>query len=564
VDTLSRLAATFLLNALWQVTLIAGLALLTDCFLRRAPARFRHTLWVIALAAAVALPLSSLRSSIARPGSVTFTLGAAVPVSGAPSGQLSAGFWLAAESWVKQAAQDGIPLPQPWARALLVLYATFLSIQVVRFSRLWRRAHQIGRRASPLLASTRISAIVAEFCGVLGSPAGPLRVLVSPEIPGPVTVGARRPAIVLPDKLLEEDHEAELRAALAHEMAHVRRRDYLRNLIHEFVLLPISVHPLALLIRHHLVRTRELACDEMAASVLGRRHYARSLVRMAHEISRFPSAPEEEFKLGVFDADILEDRVMRLLDSKPLASTRLAKVTLLAGAMLIAACCMAAARFSVAAAPDAAQTAKPGGESGIITGIVVDSSGTRLSNASVWLKRRRGSETFIKTTVTDAAGNFSFADVAPGRYTLEADSPGKASSYRTITVRPGGWPPFFPFVLESRTVAGGGTTHATMPGETPKKLRINGAVEDAKLISQPHPRYPASAKARRIQGMVEIDAIISAAGVPDKLRVVRSPDTELSKAALDAVRQWRYRPTLLNGKPIAVETTIDVDFTLRR
>ncbi len=240
MDALSRLAATFFLNALWQVTLVAGLALVADRFLRRAPAHFRHNLWVIALAAAVALPLASLQPALARRGSVTYTLGALVPVGRAVPDQFSAGFWQSAKTWVKQAAQDGIPLPRPWERGLLALYLAFLGIEVVRLARAWRRVRQISSRASPSVAAAHIISLVEKYRRAMapsGRPPGNrLRVLISPEIPGPVTVGACRAAIVLPETLLERDYEAELRAALAHEIAHIERRDYLRNLIHELVL----------------------------------------------------------------------------------------------------------------------------------------------------------------------------------------------------------------------------------------------------------------------------------------------------------------------------------------
>jgi TonB family protein len=568
VDALSRLSATFLLNALWQVALVAGLALVADRFLRRAPARFRHTLWAIALAAAVALPLASLRPTLARRGTVTYTVGEFVPLADEASSQNPTSFFETAESWLKRAAQEGIPLPRPWTQALLALYAGFLAVQVVRLGRAWRRARQIGSRAPASGAPARIIAIAEEFWCALAPPgrppANPLRLLISADLPGPVTVGDRRAAIVLPEKLAGQGSETELRVALGHELAHIRRRDYLRNLIHELALLPISFHPLSLLIKRRLARTRELACDEMAASVLGRPHYARSLVRMAHDISRLSTPLEEEFTLGVFDADILEERVMRLLDPKPLSSARLAQATLLAAAVMIAACCLAAAKLSVAAVPDSAQAASAGNETGTITGIVVDTGGARLPEAQMWLKPLKGPNISVKATMTDGAGNFTFTGVPAGRYTLEADFPGKTPSYRTITVTPGGRVPFFPFVLESGTSAGaGGTPHPTMLAEAPKRIRIGGAVEETKLISQPPPKYPESAKKRGVQGLVEIDAVISPDGVPEELSVVSSPDEELSKAAIDGVRQWRYQPTLLNGKPVAVETTIDVNFTLQ-
>lgn len=563
MDALSRLVATFILNALWQVPLIAGLALAVDRFLGRAPGRFRHTLWVLALAAAIVVPVASLRPSAMRRSSVTYALGAAVPLREAAPNRLSANFWRAAKSWVKDARQDGIPLPQPWARGLLALYVAFLGVQLIRLGRAWHRARQIGRRASSSGFPARIVTIAEECRGALAAPSGPrtrpIRILASAEIPGPITLGARRPAIVLPNSLLEGESDAELRAALGHELAHVRRRDYLRNLIHELILLPISFHPFAWLIRQRLACTRELACDEMAATLLGRPQYARSLVRMAQDICQFSASSEQELTLGIFDIDILEERVMKLLDPRPLSSTRLAKAMLLTGAVILAACCVAAPKLSVAAAPDASQTSNTTPKAGTITGIVVDSSGARLANASVWLKKRQGSNVFIKTTVTDAAGNFGFAEVSAGHYSLEADFPGKVASYRTITVKPGGWPPFFPFVLESEAAAGGANYHTA--GKT---IRINGAVEAAKVTSQPPPKYPESAKARRVQGLVRIDAVISAAGVPEKLRVLSSPADVLSNAALEAVRQWRYKTTLLNGRPIAVETEIDVDFNLQR
>jgi TonB family protein len=266
--------------------------------------------------------------------------------------------------------------------------------------------------------------------------------------------------------------------------------------------------------------------------------------------------------MGVFDIDILEEPVMRLLDPRPLSSTRLAKVTLFAGTVILAACWLAAPKLSVTAAPGKGQATTAATKTGTITGIVVDTSGARLQGAWVWLIGRPGPSAFVKTTVTDAAGNFGFKDVTAGRYSLEADFPGKAPSYRTISVKPGGPAPFFQFVLESGAAAGG-ATHPTMLGKAPKRIRINGEVEAAKAISQPPPKYPQSAKARGVQGLVRIDAIISAAGAPEQLSVMSSPDKELSKAAVDAVRQWRYRPTLLNGKPVAIETEVDVDFSLQ-
>lgn len=96
-----------------------------------------------------------------------------------------------------------------------------------------------------------------------------------------------------------------------------------------------------------------------------------------------------------------------------------------------------------------------------------------------------------------------------------------------------------------------------------KPVRVGGNVMQANLIQKVTPNYPADAKERRIQGKVTLGVIIDKDGVPTNI-TVQSPDTDasLNAAAVEAVSQWRYRPTLLNGEPVEVITTIDVNFTL--
>ena len=90
---------------------------------------------------------------------------------------------------------------------------------------------------------------------------------------------------------------------------------------------------------------------------------------------------------------------------------------------------------------------------------------------------------------------------------------------------------------------------------------MSEGVEHAQLVSRTEPQYPILAKEARIQGTVFLRAIISREGRITSLEVV-SGHPLLVRAALDAVRQWRYRPTLLNGEPVEVETSITVIFRL--
>jgi protein TonB len=94
-----------------------------------------------------------------------------------------------------------------------------------------------------------------------------------------------------------------------------------------------------------------------------------------------------------------------------------------------------------------------------------------------------------------------------------------------------------------------------------KKLRVSAGVQASKLISQPKPLYPPIAKQARVQGTVVLAATISKQGTIDNLRVV-SGHPMLTQSALQAVRQWKYQPTYLNGEPVEVETTINVNFSL--
>jgi protein TonB len=96
---------------------------------------------------------------------------------------------------------------------------------------------------------------------------------------------------------------------------------------------------------------------------------------------------------------------------------------------------------------------------------------------------------------------------------------------------------------------------------TPQRIKVGGNVQQARLVRQPRPVYPPLAKQARIQGVVKLSAIISKDGTVQHLEVI-SGHPLLVPAALEAVKQWVYQPTLLNGEPVEVQTQIDVNFTL--
>jgi protein TonB len=95
----------------------------------------------------------------------------------------------------------------------------------------------------------------------------------------------------------------------------------------------------------------------------------------------------------------------------------------------------------------------------------------------------------------------------------------------------------------------------------PQRIRVSGGVTEGNKLFAPQPVYPPIARTARVQGAVVLAAVISKQGTIENLRVI-SGNGMLVGAAMDAVKQWKYKPYLLSGEPVEVETTITVNFTL--
>ncbi len=98
---------------------------------------------------------------------------------------------------------------------------------------------------------------------------------------------------------------------------------------------------------------------------------------------------------------------------------------------------------------------------------------------------------------------------------------------------------------------------------TPKALKMGGAVAAGRLVKRVSPTYPENARTSYTQGTVRLLAVIQEDGSMGELRVAKGVCT-LSKAAIDAVKQWKYQPFTVNGQPIRIYTTIETSFTLNR
>jgi protein TonB len=107
----------------------------------------------------------------------------------------------------------------------------------------------------------------------------------------------------------------------------------------------------------------------------------------------------------------------------------------------------------------------------------------------------------------------------------------------------------------------GPSPDANLTSPPPGTIRVGSAVEDANLISKTTPVYPPLAKAARVQGTVRFDVTIGKDGHVENLQLLSGPPL-LVQSAMESIRQWVYKPVMLNGQPVPVITTVEVNFTL--
>lgn len=191
-----------------------------------------------------------------------------------------------------------------------------------------------------------------------------------------------------------------------------------------------------------------------------------------------------------------------------------------------------------------------------IGGSVFDPNGAAVSNAQVAIDNPDTG--FKQEATTSPDGKFSFESLSAGSYILHIQKPGFASLYRLFNVQNDSQ-------VQRGLTLGTPATSAkpdSSSSNEPPLVRIGGQLEEANLITKVQPVYPAAAKSAHVQGTVELDVAISKDGVPEDIKVISSPSDDLTQSALESVRQWRYRPTLLNGQPVAIVTDVLIHYTL--
>lgn len=445
------------------------------------------------------------------------------------------------------AAVPHVPVarPAPVRRYLLPLaWAVGFLIVGVRFTLGAAKSARMVRCATPLcLEAPEVGAGV--------------RLLESREAAMPLAWGIRRPAVVLPPEARGWPADR-LRTVVLHEWMHIARRDLLAQALGQAACCLCWFHPLAWVAARQLRKERERACDD---AVLLRGIAAHDYAAHLLELVRAMAARKQQWAsaAGMAERSDLEARVRALLDRRrprrPLTRRAALAVSAAAVAVLL---------------PLAALTTYAQATRGGLAGVVQDPSGARVPGAAVIARSLGGSNQ--ETTRANAAGEYRFNAIPPGRYELSVQSRGFANTkvpavVTAAAVTRADLNLVIGSVMEDVTVTAPGVAAPGVPHSTanPQRIRVGGNVQPARLIQQARPAYPPDARQEGVTGIVLIRAVIPKTGDLLNPAVINTDiDPRLAKAALDAVSQWKYEPSLLNGEPVEIVTTIHLAFELNQ
>lgn len=365
------------------------------------------------------------------------------------------------------------------------------------------------------------------------------------------TWGLRQPIVLLPSQALTWN-EARARIVLGHELAHIRRRDWAVQVAAEIVRAVFWFNPLFWLACEQLRDDGDRACDDTVLGIgVTADEYAVHLVDIARACR---PARALSPAMSIARPSTLERRITAMLNRRLDRNhlSRGARVGALAALLMLVAVPAATFRLSAQSAP------MP------LSGTVYDTTGAVLPQVMLTLEDAQGTRQQVGT---DSGGHFAFASVAPGRYALEASLLGfKPISYqfdlsqtrdwdRTITMQVG-------TLQENITVTAARPASAAPSSSPGKRLGVGGNIRVPRKLVDVKPIYPESMRESGQEALVSLEAVIGTDGTVASVSVISAQiHPDFANAAMEAVRQWRFSPTLLNGVAIEVSMRVSVVFS---
>jgi TonB family protein len=574
---------------------------------------------------------------------------------------------------------------EPRLPAVALLWSAGVLLMATHLFAGWIRVKRIRRSASVLEMSrwpARVRAMAGRFAATRR-----VRLLVSSVVDVPAVIGFLRPAILVPASALSGLTPAHLEAILLHELAHVRRGDYLVNVVQCVVEVLLFYHPAVWWVSSQIRREREHCCDDVAASLCAdRMTYARALTSL-EELR----GPAPRLALGAAGGDLLA-RIRRLIDPERVSSPRVSGGFAMGIIVTIALLALGTQAGSLAVGADQAGTVVPPSRpveaaqvvtattptstttsgtpaalpvrptptrpaeaaapamaivgaapparvdqdqtsSARLSGTVRDRTGAVIPGVRIALSKydpsvvTSASEPPLAAATSNARGEFALDGLTAGSYLLTISQAGFRTGRTSIALTAGQirridvvlnvgsltesvWveapgtaqraepsnpraphsnPQTVGTLLDDakllyeqglyaaaaramerarelvRATAQEASTITDAPTAAAQEagpIRVGGSISEPKKIRHVSPKYPAEALAAGVEGLVVVEAVIATDGSVRDVEVTRSV-AMLDGAAMDAVRQWLFTPTLLNGTPVEVIITASVNFAIR-
>jgi TonB family protein len=553
-----------ILSTVARVTIVMALAFIGTRLARRSRAAVRHVLLTVAFGALLVLPAASVIVPAVR---------IAVPIvaqarTGSPSSARGIDAIPFAGMNVTPATSHSLS-PSPaslWLMGWIVGAALFLLPMILGL----RQVRLLRRTGSPWPHGQSVVEGLALDAGVRRR----VEVLLHEAVPGPMTCGVVHPAVVLPVDAQKWDAE-DLNRAIVHELEHVRRGDWIGHCLARAVCAAYWFHPLVWIAWRRLALEAERSCDDAVLGISEAIAYADQLVAVAQGLSlAAKTATVKSPLLAMASHADLATRVGAVLDSRQ----RRGRV----GVIPVALACAAAAVIVLTLSPIrmVAAPQSPGvatramahflaNEMLVIVDVTVsDRNGRNIEGL------RAGDFAVTEDDVEQTIRIFEFQnlDARPpatpdpvssyyilGYYTTNSRAngtfrrirvTGKADTIAKLDYRSGY------YARSSGDANPGGTGH----GDIDNKIGVDAT--PPVVLYRKDPEYSEEARKAKYSGTVVLSVEVDASGRVADTKVIRSLGLGLDEKAMEAVRQWRFRPGMKDGMPVTVVSEVEVNFRL--
>ena len=547
---LSDAITTALLHSLWQEALIAAVLAALLAVLRHRSPNARYLTCCAALALMAAVPLATTAATMARSLAATAASGATEVLPVAPAGTTASavsfgnGLQLVQPEWVWAIRAWALPL---WIAGVLLLS--------LRLAVAGGHAMVVKRRGQP--ADDALVASVHRLAHRMGI-SRRIGVVVAPLHDGPATIGWLRPVILLPPATAMGITPRQLEGLLAHELAHIRRHDYLVNLSQMVVETLYFYHPAVWWVSRRIRLERELCCDDLAVLACGDPvGYARALTTLARLRMMTPTIAMAA------RGGPLVTRIRRLVSvaDEPRSAARWPAVLMLL--LVISTGTICAGWLG----PQTAGTPVAQGR-GTIYGYVYDPFGEPAAGITMTLDNNvieqdtgpLGSLLILDVT-TDALGYYRFDNVPAGAYVL---TPTVAWARATAVVVPPSGSVQHDVWIAFDTMHTALFVNARQPPRSPQPSAESDDTAAQNIVG---PRYVGRRmfqypEGLRLSGDVVMEGHIGTDGLPKGLRVVSAMEPELARAALAVAQQGRWEPARVRGIPLEMPVRVTVVYRL--